>query len=44
MDFPRGPYSAAHSLTHDAWMRLELGQFEGVQIIRVADFMALINP
>ena len=25
MDFPRGPYSAGHTLTHDAWMQLELG-------------------
>jgi class 3 adenylate cyclase/tetratricopeptide (TPR) repeat protein len=39
MDFPRGPYSAAHSLTHDAWMRLELGQFEEAEerITRLTD-------
>ena len=29
MDFPQGPYSeASHSLTHEAWMRIELGQFD----------------
>jgi len=28
MEFPRGPYSAAHALTHEAWVRLELGQFD----------------
>ena len=28
MDFPRGPYSACHALTHDAWMQLELERFD----------------
>jgi class 3 adenylate cyclase/tetratricopeptide (TPR) repeat protein len=27
MDFPEGPYTLAHALTHDAWMRMELAQF-----------------
>jgi class 3 adenylate cyclase/tetratricopeptide (TPR) repeat protein len=39
MDFPRGPYSAAHSLTHEAWMRLELAQFDEAEerIARLTD-------
>lgn len=27
MEFPEGPYSLAHALTHRAWMRMELAQF-----------------
>ena len=39
MDFPQGPYSAAHSLAHNAWMRIELEQFEeaGEQIARLTE-------
>ena len=42
MEFPRGPYSAAHSLTHHAWMQIELGQFEKAaeRITRLADISA----
>ena len=42
MDFPRGPYSAAHSLTHEAWMRLELEQFDEAdeRITRLSDSSA----
>ena len=39
MDFPRGPYSTAHTLTHEAWMRLELEQFDEAdeRIARLSD-------
>jgi len=39
MDFPRGPYSVAHALAHEAWMRLELEQFDEAdeRITRMSD-------